>query len=347
MRCQSRGIGITRGGQALALGLSGDGDRPTGTDGPVLRSMGPPSPRRARRGLYQALDVPDTLDGRFDLIALHAFLLIHRLQGRRRAGPRIGAGGVRRHVPRHGQNLREIGVGDLSVGRRVRAMWEAFHGRSKAYSSAMGMGRPALAAALDRNVWRGRRTGRRGRDTGRRRSGADPPIWRASRSPRSPAATVDFCRRRRRRDDPGTAPAAGGGPIGAAGVEVVVEATAAECAALAQRMQLPSVLDLRCAFHLERDHADVLIAYGHLSARVMQTCVVSLEDFAVTIDDRLVCAAFPRGRRARTGSRGTRTRSATPMACWILASRRRATGADTRSLSSRAGRAPAAIRDRT
>jgi len=53
------------------------------------------------------------------------------------------------------QNLREIGVGDLSVGRRVRAMWEAFHGRSKAYASAMGMGRPALAAALDRNVWRG------------------------------------------------------------------------------------------------------------------------------------------------------------------------------------------------
>jgi len=65
--------------------------------------------------------------------------------------------------------------------------------------------------------------------------------------------------------------------IGAAGVEVVVEATAAECAALAQRIQLPSVLDLRCAFRLERDHADVLIAYGHLSARVMQTCVVSLE----------------------------------------------------------------------
>jgi len=45
--------------------------------------------------------------------------------------------------------------------------------------------------------------------------------------------------------------------IGAAGVEVVVEATAAECAALAQRIQLPSVLDLRCAFRLERDHADV------------------------------------------------------------------------------------------
>ena len=86
--------------------------------------------------------------------------------------------------------------------------------------------------------------------------------------------------------------------IGAAGVEVVVEATAAECAALAQRIQLPSVLDLRCAFRLERDHAEVLIAYGHLSARVMQTCVVSLEDFPVTIDDRFSLCCVPAGQES-------------------------------------------------
>ena len=53
-------------------------------------------------------------------------------------------------------NLREIGVGDLSVGKRVRAMWEAFHGRSKVYSAALeAADRDALAAALVRNVWRG------------------------------------------------------------------------------------------------------------------------------------------------------------------------------------------------
>jgi len=104
---------------------------------------------------YQVLDVPDTLDGRFDLIALHAFLLIHRLQADAEPGPALGQAVFDAMFRDMDQNLREIGVGDLSVGRRVRAMWEAFHGRSKAYASAMGMGRPALAAALDRNVWRG------------------------------------------------------------------------------------------------------------------------------------------------------------------------------------------------
>jgi len=52
--------------------------------------------------------------------------------------------------------LREMGVGDLSVGRRVRAMWEALNGRSTAYEAAMRAGdAAALAAALARNVWRG------------------------------------------------------------------------------------------------------------------------------------------------------------------------------------------------
>jgi len=53
-------------------------------------------------------------------------------------------------------NLREIGVGDLSVGKRVRAMWEAFHGRAKVYTAAMQSNdREALETALARNVWRG------------------------------------------------------------------------------------------------------------------------------------------------------------------------------------------------
>jgi cytochrome b pre-mRNA-processing protein 3 len=53
-------------------------------------------------------------------------------------------------------NLRELGVGDMSVGKRVRAMWEAFHGRSLAYATAMDAGDvAALETALARNVWRG------------------------------------------------------------------------------------------------------------------------------------------------------------------------------------------------
>jgi cytochrome b pre-mRNA-processing protein 3 len=51
-------------------------------------------------------------------------------------------------------NLREMGVGDLSVAKRNRAMWEAFHGRSAAYAAAWD-DPAALAASLVRNIWRG------------------------------------------------------------------------------------------------------------------------------------------------------------------------------------------------
>jgi cytochrome b pre-mRNA-processing protein 3 len=49
-----------------------------------------------------------------------------------------------------------MGVGDLAVGKRVKRMWEAFHGRAQAYDQALRAGdTPGLAEALARNVWRG------------------------------------------------------------------------------------------------------------------------------------------------------------------------------------------------
>ena len=105
---------------------------------------------------YRDLGVPDTLDGRFDLIALHAFLLIHRLQDVPDPGPALAQGVFDAMFSDMDNNLREIGVSDLSVGRRVRAMWEAFHGRSQAYAAAIDAADgPALAASLARNIWRG------------------------------------------------------------------------------------------------------------------------------------------------------------------------------------------------
>ncbi|HTI79951.1 MAG TPA: ubiquinol-cytochrome C chaperone family protein [Acetobacteraceae bacterium] len=102
--------------------------------------------------LYTALSVPDTLDGRFDLVALHAFLLVHRLRDQTDLAQAV----FDAMFVDMDNNLREIGVGDLSVGKRVRAMWEAFHGRSKTYETALEANDPdALAAALARNVWRG------------------------------------------------------------------------------------------------------------------------------------------------------------------------------------------------
>jgi cytochrome b pre-mRNA-processing protein 3 len=106
--------------------------------------------------LYETLHAPDTLDGRFDLVALHAFLLIHRLQDAPAPGPALAQAVFDAMFSDMDNNLREIGVSDLSIGKRVRAMWEAFHGRSKAYADAIGAANyPALQAALERNIWRG------------------------------------------------------------------------------------------------------------------------------------------------------------------------------------------------
>ena len=106
--------------------------------------------------LYAALGVPDTLDGRFDAIVLHVYLLVHRLDGEPQPAPALAQGVFDAMFLDMDINLRELGVGDLSVGKRNRAMWEAFHGRSAAYAAAW-QDPPALAAAFARNIWRGAR----------------------------------------------------------------------------------------------------------------------------------------------------------------------------------------------
>lgn len=106
--------------------------------------------------LYGEIGVPDTLDGRFDMVGLHVFLVIRRLGMLPPQGPVLGQAVFDAMFHDMDLNLREMGVGDLSVGRKNRAMWEAFHGRSAIYQDALLAGdRVELAAALARNVWRG------------------------------------------------------------------------------------------------------------------------------------------------------------------------------------------------
>jgi cytochrome b pre-mRNA-processing protein 3 len=106
--------------------------------------------------LYTTLGVPDTLDGRFDMIALFVFLLIRRLGREEKSGAALAQAVFDAMFGDMDVNLREMGVGDLSVGRKVRTMWEAFHGRSVAYAAALdARDATALDAVLERNVWRG------------------------------------------------------------------------------------------------------------------------------------------------------------------------------------------------
>ncbi len=104
---------------------------------------------------YRELGVPDTLDGRFDLVGLHAFLVIRRLAALPPPGPDLAQAVFDAMFSDMDTNLREMGVSDLAVGKRVKTMWEAFHGRAAAYESALAADDAALATALLRNVWRG------------------------------------------------------------------------------------------------------------------------------------------------------------------------------------------------
>ncbi len=83
--------------------------------------------------------------------------------------------------------------------------------------------------------------------------------------------------------------------IGRDGLDFQVRANPAECAALAERMLLPSILDLTCDFHLTRESDSVVAAHGRLIARVVQTCVVSLDEFEATVDEGFMIRFVPSG----------------------------------------------------
>jgi cytochrome b pre-mRNA-processing protein 3 len=84
---------------------------------------------------YRDLGVPDTVNGRFDLLLMHLWLVLRRLKS--------------------DDNLRELGVSDLKVPKRMQAFGEAFYGRTTAYDLALADGREALAQALCKNVLNG------------------------------------------------------------------------------------------------------------------------------------------------------------------------------------------------
>jgi cytochrome b pre-mRNA-processing protein 3 len=100
--------------------------------------------------LYAGMGIPDTVDGRFDMIVLHAFLVLDRLKGVEAPFRQNLVDELFRDMDR---SLREMGVGDLSVGKKVRKMAEAFYGRIAAYDKAIDGKGTELALALGRNVW--------------------------------------------------------------------------------------------------------------------------------------------------------------------------------------------------
>jgi cytochrome b pre-mRNA-processing protein 3 len=110
---------------------------------------------QARRPeFYNALGVPDTLDGRFELIVLHAFIVLNRLRKIGDEGAQIGQLLFDQMFADMDRNLREMGVGDLSVGKQVKRMAQRFYGSVHAYEDGLAEADGSqLQAALERNIY--------------------------------------------------------------------------------------------------------------------------------------------------------------------------------------------------
>ena len=105
---------------------------------------------------YACLPVPDTVEGRFDMIVLHATLLFHRFSNESEQTRAFGQQVFDLFFQDMEQSLRELGVGDVSVPKKITKMAEVFYGCAGAYAGALTAGdSEALAEALSRNILTG------------------------------------------------------------------------------------------------------------------------------------------------------------------------------------------------
>ena len=104
---------------------------------------------------YLAGEVPDTMDGRFDMVALILSLALLRLESENSdAAKQLCADLADRFITDMDGSLRQDGIGDQVVGKHIGRMMAALGGRLGAYRDA-GADDAALADALRRNLWRG------------------------------------------------------------------------------------------------------------------------------------------------------------------------------------------------
>ena len=102
---------------------------------------------------YLDYSVEDSVNGRFEMIILHTYLLFYRLREEDEAVRELGQAVFNRFFKDMDHSLREIGIGDLSVPKKIKKMAQAFYGRIEAYDQARCEGEAALAAALSRNIF--------------------------------------------------------------------------------------------------------------------------------------------------------------------------------------------------
>lgn len=102
---------------------------------------------------YLDYKIPDSVNGRFELILLHNYLLFYRLREEDEQVREYGQAVFDRFFKDMDHSLREIGIGDLSVPKKIKKMAQAFYGRVEAYDTGREEGREQLASALSRNFF--------------------------------------------------------------------------------------------------------------------------------------------------------------------------------------------------
>jgi cytochrome b pre-mRNA-processing protein 3 len=103
--------------------------------------------------LYSEWKVPDTPLGRFEMLSVHVFLFLHRVRNEAGTMQEVAQVLTDEFFADVEHSLRELGIGDLGVPKRMKKLARMFYGRTTSYADALDHGdRQALAAALSRNV---------------------------------------------------------------------------------------------------------------------------------------------------------------------------------------------------
>lgn len=102
---------------------------------------------------YSHWNVPDTPLGRFEMLSLHMFLFQHRVNGEAGAPATVAQVLIDEFFLDVDHSLRELGISDVGVPKRMKKLAKMYYGRTAAYADALERGdKPALVAALARNV---------------------------------------------------------------------------------------------------------------------------------------------------------------------------------------------------
>ena len=137
-----RASGISAGAQMIFARWFGGGP-----DADLSRTVYERIVAQARQpAFYAGHGVPDTPDGRFEMLALHLFLVLHRLKREQGdpAAAMLAQELTDRMMADMDANLREMGAGDLGIGRQVKRLASGLYGRIAAYEAGLDRGEAAL-----------------------------------------------------------------------------------------------------------------------------------------------------------------------------------------------------------